>query len=80
MRYGPVCIRRPRSCSDRQASPEIELFAIEAREINPPPGQKPILWQLLTTHCVDSVEKAVTVIGWYRRRWDIEQLFRTIKQ
>ena len=80
VRYGPVCIRRPRSCSDRQASPEIELFAIEAREINPPPGQKPILWQLLTTHPVDSVEKAVTVIGWYRRRWDIEQLFRTLKQ
>ena len=80
VRYGPVCIRRPKSCSDRQASPEIELFAIEAREIDPPPGQKPILWQLLTTHCVDSVEKAVTVIGWYRRRWDIEQLFRTLKQ
>ena len=80
VRYGPVCIRRPRSCSDRQASPEIELFAIEAREIDPPPGQKPILWQLLTTHPVDSVEKAVTVIGWYRRRWDIEQLFRTLKQ
>jgi hypothetical protein len=80
VRYGPVCIRRPRSCSDRQASPEIELFAVEAREIDPPPGQKPILWQLLTTHPVDSVEKAVTVIGWYRRRWDIEQLFRTLKQ
>jgi len=80
VRYGPVCIRRPKACSDRQASPEIELFAIEAREIDPPPGQKPILWQLLTTHCVDSVEKAVTVIGWYRRRWDIEQLFRTLKQ
>lgn len=80
VRYGPVCIRRPRSCSDRQASPEIELFAIEAREIDPPPGQKPILWQLLTTHRVDCVEKAVTVIGWYRRRWDTEQLFRTLKQ
>lgn len=80
VRYGPVCIRRPRSCSDRQASPEIELLAIEAREIDPPPGQKPILWQLLTTHPVDSVEKAVAVIGWYRRRWDIEQLFRTLKQ
>lgn len=80
VRYGPVCIRRPKACSDRQASPEIELFAIEAREIDPPPGPKPILWQLLTTHCVDSVEKAVTVIGWYRRRWDIEQLFRTLKQ
>jgi hypothetical protein len=80
VRFGRLPIRRPKSCSDRQASPEINLFAIEAREIDPPPGQKPILWRLLTTHPVDDVEKAVTVIGWYRRRWDIEQLFRTLKQ
>ena len=80
VRFGPLTIRRPKSCSDRQASPEIDLFAIEAREIDPPPGQTPIIWRLLTTHILDSVEKAVTVIGWYRRRWDIEQLFRTLKQ
>ncbi|WP_395711492.1 IS4 family transposase [Reyranella sp.] len=80
VRFGPLTIRRPKSCSDRQASPEIDLFAIEAREIDPPPGQTPIIWRLLTTHRLDSLEKAVTVIGWYRRRWDIEQLFRTLKQ
>ena len=35
------------------ASDEIELFAIEVRELNPPPGEKPILWRLLTTHTVE---------------------------
>ena len=39
-----------------------------------------ICWRLLTTHPVESVEQALTVIGWYRLRWHIEQLFRTLKR
>jgi Transposase DDE domain len=80
VRFGRVCIRRPTSCSDRNASTEIELSAIEVRELNPPPGQTQILWRLLTTHTVETVEQALTVIGWYRLRWHIEQLFRTLKR
>jgi hypothetical protein len=34
---------------------------------------------LLTTHTVETVAQALTVIGWYRQRWHIEQLFRTSK-
>jgi hypothetical protein len=30
------------------------LSAIEVRELNPPPGQKQILWRLLTTHTVET--------------------------
>ena len=62
----------------RQA--EIELFAIEARELNAPAGEEPICWRLLTTHTVETVAQALTVIGWYRLRWHIEQLFRTLKR
>jgi hypothetical protein len=80
VRFGPVRIRRPTSCSDPAAPAEIELSAIEVRELNPPPGEDPILWRLLTTHAVTSVEQAVTAIGWYRQRWHIEQLFRTVKR
>jgi len=79
VRFGRVRIRRPRSCSDRDAPREIELSAVEVRELNAPAGETPILWRLLTTHEVESVEQALTVIGWYRQRWHIEQLFRTLK-
>jgi hypothetical protein len=79
VRFGRIRIRRPRNCSDRAAPPEIELFGIEVRELNPPPGDA-ICWRLLTTHAVESVEQALTVIGWYRLRWHIEQLFRTLKR
>jgi Transposase DDE domain len=80
VRFGRVRIRRPGRCSDRNASDALELSAIEVRELDPPSNEKPILWRLVTTHPVDSVAQALTVIGWYRQRWHIEQLFRTLKR
>jgi hypothetical protein len=80
VRFGRVRIRRPGNCSDPNASDAIELFAIEVRELDPPRGEKPIVWRLVTTHPVESVAQALTVIGWYRLRWHIEQLFRTLKR
>jgi hypothetical protein len=79
VRFGRIRIRRPVACSDCNAPPEIALYAIEVRELNPPPGDA-ICWRLLTTHPIESVEQALTVIGWYRKRWHIEQLFRTLKR
>jgi Transposase DDE domain len=80
VRFGTVRIRRPATCSDQNAPKEIELYALEAREFDPPAGEKPINWRLLTTHPVESVAQALQVIRWYRLRWHIEQLFRTIKR
>ena len=80
VRFGCVRIRRPGSCSDPHASDEIELFAIEVRELDPPRGEKLIVWRLVTTHTVERVAQALAVIGWYRLRWHIEQLFRTLKR
>ena len=80
VRFGRVRIKRPGNCSDRAAPAVIELFAIEVRELDPPPGEKPILWRLLTTHPVETVAQALTVIGWYCQRWNVEQLFRTLKR
>lgn len=79
VRFGRIRICRPGACSDRNAPREIELFAVEVRELNPPPGDA-ICWRLLTTHQVENVEQALAVIGWYRLRWHIEQLFRTLKR
>ncbi|MBK3661610.1 IS4 family transposase [Bradyrhizobium diazoefficiens] len=80
VRFGTVVVCRPASCSDPHAPRQIELSAVEVREIDPPSGEEPVLWRLLTTHDVETVEQAVTVIGWYRQRWHVEQLFRTVKR
>ena len=36
-------------------------------------------WRLLTTHAVTTVEQARQIVTWYRLRWTIEQVFRTLK-
>ncbi|TXL69091.1 IS4 family transposase [Vineibacter terrae] len=80
VRFGRVRIRRPLACSDPKAPAEIDLFALEVRELEPPHGQIPVLWRLLTTHAVETLLQALTIVGWYRHRWHIEQLFRTLKR
>ena len=79
VRFGEVEIRRPKTCSDRSAPRSVRLTAIDVREVKPPRGEEPIHWRLLTTHTVDDIDKARQVIAWYSLRWNIEQLFRTLK-
>jgi hypothetical protein len=63
----------------KRLPPRIALNAVRVAEIDPPEGVKPILWLLLTTHEVATVADAAQVIGWYRARWTVEQVFRTTK-
>ena len=59
--------------------PTVSLNAVRVEEIDPPEGVKPIVWLLLTTHPVENLEDALRIVGWYRARWTIEQVFRTMK-
>ncbi len=80
VRIAPVQIQRPKKVSAKDYPDQVQLYAVEAREVNPPAGQEPIHWRLLTTHRVTSLEQALQVIEWYRWRWRIEQLFAILKQ
>jgi hypothetical protein len=77
--FASVQIQRPDKLKDEDYPPSIQLYAIEAKEVNPPPGQDPIHWRLMTTHRVVALEQALQVIQWYCWRWWIEQLFATLK-
>ncbi|MGA7713172.1 MAG: IS4 family transposase [Rhizomicrobium sp.] len=78
--FGKVEIMRP---SNRKAAcdlPEtVSVTLVIGREINPAEGEEPALWFLLTTHQVNDIADARRIIGFYRLRWTIEQLFRTMK-
>jgi DDE family transposase len=79
MGFGPVSIARPQQQVPKEWPESVELRLVVAREINPPKGEKPIVWRLLTTHAVESLADAERIIAFYRRRWIIEQVFRTLK-
>jgi Transposase DDE domain len=76
--FGTVQIVRPHHAS-RSLPDSVGMQLVCVREIAPPPGEKPIVWRLLTTHKVGSLSAAENIIGFYRRRWIIEQVFRTLK-
>jgi hypothetical protein len=80
VRFGRVEILRPASRKAADGLPgTIAVTLVIGREIDPPEGEEPALWHLLTTHAVSDIADARRMIGFYRLRWTIEQLFRTMK-
>lgn len=57
----------------------VRLNLVDVREVGAPEGQAPVHWRLLTTLPVGHAAEALAVADLYRRRWAIEQLFRTLK-
>jgi len=79
VRFMPARLRRPRNGAARETVPEIEVHVVDLRELDPPSGVAPVHWRLLTTHRVADAAAALAIADLYRRRWAIEQLFRTLK-
>jgi hypothetical protein len=79
VRHGEVTVKRPRRADDELPA-TLNLRVVDVREVDPPedPDQR-VHWCLLTTHAVASAAEAMLVVGWYRLRWIIEQVFRTMK-
>lgn len=57
----------------------VEVTAILAREEDPPEGEKPIEWLLLTSLLVKDLDQAAEKLQWYLCRWMIEIFFRILK-
>jgi hypothetical protein len=81
LRAGTVAITRPpRRAPDGAAlPPQVQLTVVEAREVEAPDGVSTAHWVLLTTHAVTGLADAKRIVGFYRERWTIEQLFRVMK-
>jgi len=80
VKFCKVAIKSP--VSKKHKTNSIDMYAIQAKEFREDTLEKdeePILWRLLTTHKVDSLEIATQCIEWYKNRWLIEELFRVIK-
>lgn len=53
---------------------------VEILELNPPSGEAPVHWVLVTTLPIDTLQQQLFVVTCYRRRWTIEEFFRALKQ
>ena len=63
----------------RKGTPAVQVTALLAREEHPPAGEQAIEWRLLTNRSATTLEEAVELIEWYRRRWLVEVFFRILK-
>lgn len=54
--------------------------AVYLREIDPPDDASGVEWMLLTSEAVSCFDDAARVIGYYQRRWVIEEWHRALKE
>lgn len=69
---------RPPWREDRKLPP-VAVNVVLVREPNPPRGEPPVEWMLVTTLPIDMPEQVRTVVAYYCVRWTIEVFFRTLK-
>ena len=77
MKSGRVRLKPP--FRKGETLPEVEINVVLVEEINPPEGEKPIVWLLLTSLPVDTFEQACLVVEYYLCRWQVEIYFKVLK-
>jgi hypothetical protein len=73
----PVQPRIPRRPDGKL--PAVTFHAVLVREIDPPAGEEPIEWLLLTSLSASTFAEACRVVEYYTVRWMIEVYFRVLK-
>ena len=77
LRVARVVLNPPQR-TGRKLAP-VEVTALLASEDNPPDGEKPVEWLLLSSVNVETAEQAGDMLQWYLARWQIEIFFRILK-
>lgn len=79
VRFMTARLKRPKNGRVDGLPPSVAMTLVDVREVDPPAGQRGVHWRLLTTHTVADAADALGIADLYRRRWAIEQVFRTMK-
>lgn len=64
---------------DRPRPDVIACWAVRVWEIDPPEGQEPIEWVILTDEPIADLEVSLKVVFWYSCRWLIEEYHKCLK-
>ena len=76
IRYTPLKLRSPQRLKNQEY---FEVYAVYALEIDPPEGEEPVEWMLLTTEEVQNPTQARVILCWYTYRWRIEEYHKILK-
>ena len=89
VRFGPLWMPSPKQKSGyvkqksgyvkKLAPAPIPMWVVHVLEVDAPQGVEPIEWILLTSLSVESFEDAWLVIGYYEKRWLIEEWHKALK-
>ena len=71
-------MKRPKNGVAEGLPETLSLHLVDIREVDPPAGEI-VDWRLLTTCAATTLQEALQVADFYRRRWAIARLFRTMK-
>jgi hypothetical protein len=73
----PLFLRRPVYLSHLPET--IEVNIVHVNEVDPPAGEDPIAWVLMTNEPIATPEQVQAVVEHYRARWFIEEFFKALK-
>ncbi len=82
VRFGPLKIPFPKQKSPylKGLSPApITMWAVQAVEVDPPKDMEQVEWVLLTSLPVANFDDAWRILGYYEKRWLIEEYHKALK-
>lgn len=79
VRFSALRLLKPENLKDEKPSTDVHVVEVIEHEQTVPTGEEAIRWCLLTTHVISTLEDALRIVGYYKARWQIEQLFRLLK-
>jgi hypothetical protein len=78
IRKATIQVARP-GHADSKLPAFVTVNVVLCEEVNPPDGEDPIRWMLVTTMPIETDEEVRQIIGGYCVRWQIEVFFKTLK-
>jgi len=79
VQYGAMMVCRPHVKTGNHGDAPLPMYVVRVVEVDPPQGEKPVEWTLLTNEPIRSFQAAWRVIHWYERRWIVEELHKGMK-
>ena len=77
VRAGRIDLPQPKSAESEYANTRLNVVMVY--EPNPPAGEPPVEWVLLTSEPICTFDQIAHVVDCYRRRWIIEEFFKALK-